>query len=261
MKKNSFKITSRTLTEVVSSSIEMNILECLFEILNVCNYPLMEIPEAPKNRSVITTRLSIMDIIREEVAVLKTPFINDVVNRWKSMVNQGEMLEKAISHEVVDKLIEFADSLGLSASMTRSTRQIIAKTEQYGPSVFKRERGHIRYLDFIQDHPIKRDKLLGAVELSMAMAYLEGLEILKKASELQGFENISMDMDINLKSGFLERLQQDLDSNKLAKDLLANYCSKAQKFAEKCNFVGLFTQTLDEAIASYELSCVRPIYR
>ena len=259
--KNSFKITPRTLTEVVSSSIEMNILECLFEILNVCNYPLVETPEAPKNHSVSTTRRSIMDIIKEEVAVLETPFVNNVVNKWKSMIDQGEMLENVISHEVIDKLIEFADDLNLSVSMTRSTRLIIAKSHQFGPSVFKREHGHIRYLDFVQDNPIKRDKMLGAIKLSMAMAYLEGLEILKKASGLQGFENISMDMDINLKSGFLRKLRQDLDSNKLAKDLLEQYCSKAQKFAEKTNFVGLFTQTLDEAIASYELSFIKPFYR
>lgn len=227
--------------ELVKKSIVATTLEGVYEVLNLANYPVVA--------EMIGTNPSKTQLLRAldaDIKELRTPFLKGVISHSKSLAEQSKTLESAMSKEEMDLLIDFAENeLGLSMSMLRATRSMIAIGNELGERAFRRERyTDIRYLNFFKDHPITESKMMDTIKFTLSMAYLDGLEVLKKdAIKLK----CKIPEKVEIESNFMDEV---LKIGDLSAALWQCYV-RAQKCSGKAGLAGIMMPTVDRGIAKF----------
>ena len=227
--------------ELVKKSIVAATLEGVYEVLNLVNYPVVA--------DMIGTNPSRTQLLRAldaDIKELRTPFLKGVISHSKSLTEQGKAIEKAMSKKEMDLLIDLAENeLGLSLSMLRATRSMLAIGNELGERAFRRERyTDIRYLNFFKDHPITESKMMDTIKFTLSMAYLDGLEVLKRDARKLKCE---VPKKVEIESDFMDEI---LEIGNLSAALWQCYV-RAQKCSGKAGLAGIMMPVVDRGIAKF----------
>lgn len=227
--------------ELVKKSVIITTLEGIYEVINLANYPVVA-----EMIGTNPSRTQLLRALSADIQELRTPFLKGVVTQSKDLARQGRTLESVMSRDEMDELIYFAETeLGLSMSMLRATRSMVAIGRELGDRAFKRERyTDIRYLNFFREHPITESKMMDTIKFTLSMAYLDGLEVLKKDAEVL---KCKIPEKLDIESGYIDEIMAIGD---LRAALWQAYI-RAQKCSGKAGLAGIMMPVVDRGIAKY----------
>lgn len=239
----SLTMAKESIMVLVEKSVMVVSTEAAFEVLNLTNYPL-----SPETLGTKSNKGALLKTLSADIKDLDTPFLKNVVTQSKALAKQGDVLKSIMSKEEMDYFIDFGEKqLGLSLSMLRATRTMIAAGEELGERAFMRQRyPAIRYQNFFQEHPLTAAKLMDTIRYSFYMAYMDGLEAVKVVSDAFGGK---APKKLNIVSGSMD----DVLASGNPKVAMWQPYIRAGKCAGKAGLAGLLMPVVDQGITKFNV--------